>query len=79
MTLALIAGGGLVAVNGGAGDDDSDDAGTTATVSTAEAERRTLEEHTGSLSGELLGEPSAELGAKLADTEVGLFRSYQSM
>ena len=34
---------------------------------------------TGSLSGELLGEPSAELRAKLADSGVRLFTSYQSM
>jgi quinol monooxygenase YgiN len=34
---------------------------------------------TGSLSGELLGEPSAELRAKLAGSGVGLFTSYQSM
>jgi quinol monooxygenase YgiN len=34
---------------------------------------------TGSLSGELLGEPSAELRAKIADSEVRLFTSYQSM
>jgi quinol monooxygenase YgiN len=34
---------------------------------------------TGSLSGELLGEPSAELRAKVADSQVRLFTSYQSM
>jgi quinol monooxygenase YgiN len=35
---------------------------------------------TGSVSGELLGEPSAELRAKLPDSEVvGLFTPYQSM
>ncbi len=34
---------------------------------------------TGSLSGELLGDPSAELRANLADSEVGLFTPYQSM
>ena len=34
---------------------------------------------TGSVSGELLGEPSAELRANLADSPVGLFTSYQSM
>ena len=34
---------------------------------------------TGSLSGELLGEPSAELRANLADSGVRLFTSYQSM
>jgi quinol monooxygenase YgiN len=34
---------------------------------------------TGSVSGELLGEPSAELGATLADSPVGLFTLYQSM
>ena len=34
---------------------------------------------TGSLSGELLGEPSAELRATIAGSEVRLFTSYQSM
>jgi quinol monooxygenase YgiN len=34
---------------------------------------------TGSVSGELLGEPSAELRAKMADSEVRLFTPYQSM
>jgi hypothetical protein len=34
---------------------------------------------TGSVSGELLGEPSAELRAKLADSEIRLFTPYQSM
>lgn len=34
---------------------------------------------TGSVSGELLGEPSAELKAKLADSEVRLFTPFQSM
>jgi quinol monooxygenase YgiN len=34
---------------------------------------------TGSVSGELLGEPSAELRAKLAGSEVRLFTPYQSM
>jgi quinol monooxygenase YgiN len=34
---------------------------------------------TGSVSGELLGEPSAELRASLAGSEVGLFAPYQSM
>ena len=34
---------------------------------------------TGYVSGELLGEPSAELRAKLADSEVRLFTPYQSM
>jgi quinol monooxygenase YgiN len=34
---------------------------------------------TGSVSGELLGEPSAELRANLADSPVRLFTSYQSM
>jgi quinol monooxygenase YgiN len=34
---------------------------------------------TGSVSGELLGEPSAELGAKMAGSEVRLFTPYQSM
>jgi quinol monooxygenase YgiN len=34
---------------------------------------------TGSVSGALLGEPSAELGAKLADSDVRLFTPYQSM
>ena len=34
---------------------------------------------TGSVSGELLGEPSAELRAKLADSPVGLFTPYQLM
>ena len=34
---------------------------------------------TGFVSGELLGEPSAELRAKMADSEVGLFTPYQSM
>jgi len=34
---------------------------------------------TGSVSGELLGEPSAELRAKLADGEVRLFTPFQSM
>ena len=35
---------------------------------------------TGSVSGELLGEPSAELGANLPDSEVvRLFTPYQSM
>jgi hypothetical protein len=31
------------------------------------------------VSGELLGEPSAELRAKMADSEVRLFTPYQSM
>jgi quinol monooxygenase YgiN len=34
---------------------------------------------TGSVSGELLGEPSAELGAKLADSVVRLFTPFLSM
>ena len=34
---------------------------------------------TGSVSGELLGEPSAELREKMADSEVRLFTPYQSM
>jgi quinol monooxygenase YgiN len=34
---------------------------------------------TGSVSGELLGEPSAELRANLADSPVRLFTPYQSM
>ena len=34
---------------------------------------------TGSVSGELFGEPSAELRAKMADSEVRLFTSYRSM
>jgi quinol monooxygenase YgiN len=34
---------------------------------------------TGSVSGELLGEPSAERRAKMADSEVRLFTPYQSM
>ena len=34
---------------------------------------------TGFVSGELLGEPSAELRARMADSEVRLFTSYQSM
>jgi quinol monooxygenase YgiN len=34
---------------------------------------------TGSVSGELLGEPSAELRAKLADTPVRLFTPFLSM
>jgi quinol monooxygenase YgiN len=34
---------------------------------------------TGSVSGELLGEPSAELRAKLAGSPVRLFTPYQSM
>jgi hypothetical protein len=34
---------------------------------------------TGSVSGELLGEPSAELRAKLADSEVRLFTPFLSM
>ena len=34
---------------------------------------------TGSVSGELLGEPSAELRAKMADSGVRLFTPYQSM
>jgi quinol monooxygenase YgiN len=34
---------------------------------------------TSSVSGALLGEPSAELRAKLADSEVRLFTPYQSM
>jgi hypothetical protein len=34
---------------------------------------------TGWVSGELLGEPSAELRAKMADGPVGLFTLYQSM
>jgi quinol monooxygenase YgiN len=34
---------------------------------------------TGSVSGEVLGEPSAELRAKMADSEVRLFTPYQSM
>ena len=33
---------------------------------------------TGSVSGELLGEPSAELRAKMADSGVRLFTPYQS-
>ncbi|HSR84725.1 MAG TPA: antibiotic biosynthesis monooxygenase [Streptosporangiaceae bacterium] len=33
----------------------------------------------GSVSGELLGEPSAELRAKLAGSEVGLFTPFLSM
>jgi hypothetical protein len=34
---------------------------------------------TGSVSGELLGEPSAELRANLADGPVRLFTPFQSM
>jgi quinol monooxygenase YgiN len=34
---------------------------------------------TGSVSGELLGEPSAELRAKMAGTEVHLFKPFLSM
>ena len=34
---------------------------------------------TGSVSGELLGEPSAELKARLADSDVRLFAPFQSM
>ena len=34
---------------------------------------------TGWVSGELLGEPSAELRAKMAESEVRLFTPYQSM
>jgi hypothetical protein len=34
---------------------------------------------TGSVSGELLGEPSAALRTKMADSEVRLFTPYQSM
>jgi len=34
---------------------------------------------TGFVSGELLGEPSAELRSKMADSEVRLFTSYRSM
>jgi len=34
---------------------------------------------TGFVSGELLGEPSAELRAMMADSEVRLFSAYQSM
>jgi quinol monooxygenase YgiN len=34
---------------------------------------------TGSVSGQLLGEPSAELRANMADGPVGLFTLYQSM
>ena len=34
---------------------------------------------TGSVSGELLGEPSAELRAKLAGSPVGLFTPFPSM
>lgn len=34
---------------------------------------------TGSVSGALLGEPSAELRAMLADSEIRLFTPYQSM
>jgi hypothetical protein len=34
---------------------------------------------TGSVSGELLGEPSAELRAKLADSPVRLFTPFLSM
>src|SRR5438552_868965 len=34
---------------------------------------------TGSVSSALLGEPSAELRAKMADSEVRLFTPYQSM
>ncbi len=34
---------------------------------------------TGSVSGELLGEPSAELRAKMADSEVRLFTPFLSM
>jgi quinol monooxygenase YgiN len=34
---------------------------------------------TGSVSGELLGEPSAELRAKLADSVVRLFTPFESM
>ena len=34
---------------------------------------------TGFISGELLGEPSAELRAMMADSEVRLFTPYQSM
>jgi quinol monooxygenase YgiN len=36
-------------------------------------------EATGSVSGALLGEPSAELRAMMADSEVRLFTRYQSM
>jgi quinol monooxygenase YgiN len=34
---------------------------------------------TGSVSGELLGEPSAELRAQLADSPVGLFTRFMSL
>ena len=34
---------------------------------------------TGFVSGVLLGEPSAELRAKMADSEIRLFTPYQSM
>jgi hypothetical protein len=34
---------------------------------------------TGSVSGELLGEPSVKLRAKMADSEVRLFTPFQSM
>ena len=34
---------------------------------------------TGSVSGELLGEPSAELRAKMADSAVRLFTPFRSM
>jgi quinol monooxygenase YgiN len=34
---------------------------------------------TGLVSGELLGEPTAELRAKMADSEVRIFTLYQSM
>ena len=34
---------------------------------------------TGFVSGELLGEPSAELRAKMADSEIRLFTPYQSI
>ena len=34
---------------------------------------------TASLSGEVVGEPSAELEANLANSGVGLFTSYQTM
>lgn len=34
---------------------------------------------TGSLSGEILGDPSAALRASLADSPVGLFTPFQSM
>jgi hypothetical protein len=34
---------------------------------------------TGSVSGEVLGEPSAELRAKMADGPVGLFTPFMSM